>query len=182
MILNKIFYGYIFRITVVHILQTNSIRITSGGKLAGFRTSPGFVRNALSWYKMLRLFKKDIHQKLYNIVSFICWICKNTLVWALCLNTFRHWIIFRIYSIICSINKSITLFFLAVGIYSNIRRQPAEQSLTYRNKNIAIFYCSLRVLANAIPPQVNLSIRWMTNIFCKHCIINFLSLQLIFKF
>ena len=42
------FYGYIFRITVVHILQTNSIRITSGGKLAGFRTSPGFVRNALS--------------------------------------------------------------------------------------------------------------------------------------
>ena len=70
------------------------------------------------------------------------------------------------------------LIFLAVGIYSNIRRQPAEQSLTYRNKNIAIFYCSLRVLANAIPPQVNLSIRWMTNIFCKH----FLSLQLIFKF
>lgn len=41
----------------------------------------------------------------------------------------------------------------AVGIYSNIRRQPPEQSLTYRNKNIAIFYCSLRVLANAIPPQ-----------------------------
>ena len=49
----------------------------------------------------------------------------------------------------------VLLIFAAVGIYSNIRRQPPEQSLTYRNKNIAIFYCSLRVLANAIPPQVS---------------------------
>ena len=41
----------------------------------------------------------------------------------------------------------------AVGVYSKLGRRPPHESRTYRNKNIAVFYCSLRVLANAIPDQ-----------------------------
>ena len=40
----------------------------------------------------------------------------------------------------------------AVGIYSNLGRRPAHER-NNRNKNIAVFYCSLRVLGNAIPDQ-----------------------------
>jgi len=40
----------------------------------------------------------------------------------------------------------------AVGIYSNLGRRPSHE-WTHRNKNIAVFYCSLRVLGNAIPDQ-----------------------------
>ena len=42
----------------------------------------------------------------------------------------------------------------AVGIYSNLGRRPSHE-WTHRNKNIAVFYCSLRVLGNAIPDQVS---------------------------
>jgi len=40
----------------------------------------------------------------------------------------------------------------AVGIYSNLGRRPSHE-WTHRNKNIAVFYCSMRVLGNAIPDQ-----------------------------
>ena len=45
----------------------------------------------------------------------------------------------------------------AVGIYSNLGRRPSHE-WTHRNKNIAVFYCSLRVLGNAIPDQVSKNI------------------------
>lgn len=39
----------------------------------------------------------------------------------------------------------------AVGVYSRLGRRPASESLTNRNKNIAIFYSSYRVLNNLLP-------------------------------
>jgi len=48
----------------------------------------------------------------------------------------------------------------AVGIYSKLGRRPLHEH-TVRNKNIAVFYCSLRVLGNAIPDQ---ALRFVENL------------------
>jgi len=43
----------------------------------------------------------------------------------------------------------------AIGVYSNLGRRPAGESLTNRNKNIALIYASYRVLSSLLPQNAD---------------------------